>query len=162
MPKFLSYKEDASTSKLLAQYGLAESEKAASINPVLNAQVPIKERSYSDRTHTWTERPSTMSVPMVAESMASACISANLKMGRGVYISFSVVGRKPEKPGGGHAVAAYRSRGNTLYFFDPNCGVNDVKDPANFFAAFVACYDGIGYDLAIRAHVRDGFTYVDR
>ena len=89
-------------------------------------------------------------------------VPQNLKEGRGVYISFSVVGRKPEKPGGGHAVAAYRSRGNTLYFFDPNCGVYDVRDADKFFAAFVACYDGIGYDLAIQAHRNDGFTYVDR
>lgn len=28
--------------------------------------------------------------------------------------------------GPGHAIAFYRSRGNTLYFFDPNAGVYEV------------------------------------
>ena len=161
VPKFIAYKQAPSTSNILGQYGLAPSPKAASINPLLNDQVPITVRSYSERTRTWTERPSTQAVPKVAESFANACTAESLKQGRGVYISISVVGRTPEKPGGGHAVAAYRSRGNTLYFFDPNCGVYDVTDPGKFFIAFVACYAGIGYDLALDLR-KDGFTYVDR
>jgi hypothetical protein len=162
VPKFLAYKENPFPSEVLAQYGLAPSPQAAALNPLLNEQVPTTTRSYSDRTHTWTERRTTMAVPKVAESLANACSAGFLKQGRGVYIGFSVVGKTADKRGGGHAVAAYRSRGNTLYFFDPNCGVYDVTDPDKFFAAYVACYGALGYDLAIDAGRNDGFTYVDR
>jgi len=161
VPKFLAYKEAPFASEVLAQYGLEPSLKGAG-SPVLNDKVPTKERSYSERTGTWTERRTIQFVTKVAESLANACTAGFLKQGRGVYISFSVVGKTPDKQGGGHAVAAYRSRGNTLHFFDPNCGVYDVKDPDKFFAAFVACYGGIGYDLEINASRNDGFTYVDR
>jgi hypothetical protein len=162
VPKFLAYKEAPFASEVLAQYGLEPSLKTAALNPLRNDQVSANERSYSERTGTWTERRITRSVPKVAESLANACTAAFLKQGRGVYIAFSVVGKTPDKRGGGHAVAAYRSRGSTLYFFDPNCGVYDVTDPDKFFAAFVACYGGLGYDLAIDAGRNDGFTYVDR
>jgi len=52
-----------------------------------------------------------------------------LKRGRGVCIGIGF-------GSSGHAVAAYRSHGGSLYFFDPNMGIYAVKDPSGFFDAW--------------------------
>jgi hypothetical protein len=55
-------------------------------------------------------------------------------LGRGVCIGVRV-------GAGLHAVAAYRSHGGTLYFFDPNMGVYSVNDAEPFFKAWQARYE---------------------
>jgi hypothetical protein len=161
VPKFLAYKKAPFASEILAAYDLEPSPGTAAFNPIQNEKVPTTEKWRDDRTGKVVEKKTIRTVPKVAESLANACTAELLKQGRGVYISLRVVGKTPDKPGGGHAVAAYRSRGNKLHFFDPNCGVYDVTDPGNFFAAFVACYEGVGYDLALDT-AKDSFAYVDR
>jgi hypothetical protein len=54
--------------------------------------------------------------------------NAALGLPRGMAVLIEVVRTQgPGLPtGGGHAIAFYRSRGNTLYFFDPNAGVYEV------------------------------------
>lgn len=95
----------------------------------------------------------------VLPSILNACEREYLKMGRGVYISFTLRSTTEGK-GGGHAVGAYRSRGDKLYFFDSNCGVYHVADSYNFFDAWINCYKNIGYEVTINKNHGNGFTYV--
>ncbi|MGI3776488.1 MAG: YopT-type cysteine protease domain-containing protein [Janthinobacterium lividum] len=78
----------------------------------------------------------------IALTFTSATSDACLPEGRGVCIAVDVDGR-------GHAVAAYRSRGGSLHFFDPNLGVFKVGNPAGFFAEWVARYAASGKTLAV-------------
>jgi hypothetical protein len=69
------------------------------------------------------------STTYIAERDDTASIrNAALDLPRGMAVLIEVVRTKsPALPtGGGHAIAFYRSRGNTLYFFDPNAGVYEV------------------------------------
>jgi hypothetical protein len=52
-----------------------------------------------------------------------------LKPGKGVCIGIGL-------GSGGHAIAAYRSYGGSLYFFDSNMGIYMVQDSAGFFNAW--------------------------
>jgi len=155
VPLYLQYRKSLfEKDAALQQHGLAGTGKTIG-DPMVTDVTRVKGTSRLDpawvtkRTHKFTE------------SMINACAPQFLKKGRGVYISLSVVSKVPEKRGGGHAIAAYRSRGNTLYFFDPNCGVYNIIDLNGFFTAFVACYDAVGYTLKFERD-NDGFTYVDR
>ncbi|TLM79373.1 hypothetical protein ACONUD_13240 [Microbulbifer harenosus] len=96
----------------------------------------------------------------VLPSILNACEREYLKMGRGVYVSFTLRSTIEGKQGGGHAVGAYRSRGDKLYFFDSNCGVYHVADPYSFFDAWINCYKNIGYEVTINENNGNGFTYV--
>jgi hypothetical protein len=80
----------------------------------------------------------------------------NLKQGRGVYIGLSLYHRVKE--GGGHAIGLYRSRGNKLWFFDPNCGVYTVKTK-EFFDVWTAGYAKLDYEARFQ-HPRR-ITYVE-
>jgi hypothetical protein len=68
---------------------------------------------------------------------AESIRNAALELPRGSAVLIEVVkgpppagsvasGAAPPSPRPGHALAFYRSRGNTLYFFDPNAGVYEV------------------------------------
>jgi len=89
------------------------------------------------------EAPSHLPERLHAESVAEA--AAHLP--RGVAI---LVDLKPTQGnGGGHSIAFYRSRGDTLYFFDPNAGVYTIPNARNilpFIEAWLNVYlkiDGI-------------------
>ncbi len=161
VPKFLAYAQSPSPEAILKQHGLEPSAKAADFQPMVTRSRIAEERHHNRDGSIRINRVSVVDTQVV-ESFVNACNVQFLKAGRGVYIAFKAKGRTLEKPGGGHAVAAYRSRGSTLYFFDPNCGVYAITDPAAFFRAFVACYDGIGYDVDFNTVQGSGFTYVDR
>lgn len=155
VPLYMQYRKNVlEKAAALQQHGLDETGKTIG-DPMVTDVTRVKGTSRLDpawvtrRTHRFTE------------SIINACTPQFLKKGRGVYMSFKVVSKVPEKRGGGHATAAYRSRGNTLYFFDPNCGVYNINDPNGFFTAFTACYDAAGYTLVFERD-NDGFTYVDR
>jgi hypothetical protein len=63
----------------------------------------------------------------VAERVDDATIAgAGEQLPKGNAI---VLDLKQEAGGPGHAVAFYRSRGGTLYFFDPNAGVYEISRP---------------------------------
>ena len=117
VPKFLEYKQSPSTVEALSQHGLAPTHRKVG-NPVVRERVEKVERM--------TQKKVFVSQINFANSMASACTTAFLKKGSGFYMSFRVKAKDPNKRDGGHSVAAYRSKGNTLYFFDPNCGVYKI------------------------------------
>ena len=48
---------------------------------------------------------------------------------------------EPRAVSSGHVVGLYKSRDNSLYFFDPNVGVYQVDDPASFIKTWVDVYD---------------------
>lgn len=60
-------------------------------------------------------------------------VAARLKSGYGALVLMTV-------NNSGHAVALYKSHGDSLYFFCANCGGYKVKDRGEFFAAWVAGY----------------------
>lgn len=149
--KMLSYKECPSPVEALGKHGLAPTAREVG-NPMVNEKVTTVERSHTRDGKLYLKN-SVKNKPKFAESLARACTAAFLRDGRGVYVSFKVKGKQD----GGHAVAAYRSRGSTLHFFDCNCGVYKVTDPNGFFAAYETCYGKLGYTCT-----PEGFTYVDR
>ncbi|MEM5314896.1 YopT-type cysteine protease domain-containing protein [Paraburkholderia sp. JHI869] len=53
----------------------------------------------------------------------------NLPKGNAIVLDL-----KQEAGGPGHAVAFYKSRGGTLYFFDPNAGVYEISRPYSKYA----------------------------
>lgn len=62
--------------------------------------------------------------PVRDEDRTIASAGTSLPKGSAMIIEvFPTVGNT------GHAVCFYRSRGNTLYFFDPNAGVYNVSEP---------------------------------
>lgn len=79
----------------------------------------------------------------IALTFTSATSETCLPKGQGVCIAIDVGGR-------GHAVAAYRSGGGSLHFFDPNLGVFKVGDPAKFFKVWVARYAAKDKILTVR------------
>lgn len=151
VPLYLQYRQSHDA---LQQHGLAETGKTIG-DPMVTETTRVKGTSRFDPT--WVTRRTNKFV----ESMINACTPEFLKKGRGAYISFKVVSKNPDKRGGGHATAAYRSRGNTLYFFDPNCGVYNINNVTGFFTAYAGCYDTLGYTLTFERE-NDGFSYVDR
>jgi hypothetical protein len=144
VPKMIAYKKLKLTSNALGQHGLSSTY----VGDPRVVSTTLKERkgqNYLDR------------IINFAQTLAKACTAEYLKKGRGVWISFELL--KANGVGdGGHAVAAYRSRGNTLYFFDCNCGVYNVTDPDRFFDEYVA--------IIARAFGRtcklEDIAYVDR
>jgi hypothetical protein len=147
--KQLAYKIDPSPKEALSQHGLLEANREIG-DPRIRDRVtkPAAPGRFGMGGNT-------VSITIkFAETIANACTKEFLKKGCGVYIGFDVTGRRA----GGHAVAAYRSNGNTLYFFDCNCGVYNVTDPDDFFSEYAKCYEAIGYSC----HLRDNdITYVD-
>jgi hypothetical protein len=73
-----------------------------------------------------------------AAAINDACHVEILSPGTGALFSFTnyVNGQRVGK----HTVAAYRSRGNTLYFFDSNCGTYKLFRSAEFFEAWKDVY----------------------
>jgi hypothetical protein len=65
----------------------------------------------------------------VAATFARATSLEWLPHGKGLCVAITL-------GTGLHAVAAYRSHGGSLYFFDPNIGVYAVADPVGFFSAW--------------------------
>lgn len=160
-PLYRQYAKSPSASAALALHGLKPSSSLARLDPTVQQQ-SIRINTYSPGTDKEYKQRVVVSEPLVGASLTKACSEEYLKQGRGVYISFSVLSRNPAKQGGGHATAAYRSRGNSLYFFDPNCGVYKIQDVAGFFGAYVGCYAALGYDLDLQPHRKDGFYYLKR
>lgn len=149
--KMLSYKECPSAAEALSQHGLVPTARDVG-NPMVNERVTVVEKNRKS-DGSWSSKNIVVNQPKFAESMAMACTAAFLTEGRGVYVSFTVKGKRP----GGHAVAAYRSRGNRLHFFDCNCGVYKVNNPNGFFAAYETCYGNLGFTCT-----PERFTYVNR
>lgn len=96
-----------------------------------------------------------------------AQVCANLKRGQGVVMRMSVkdmtprdTKAKPEHlvtdPIDAHATGLYRSRLGKVYFFDPNCGVYKVNDPAEFIKAWKEAYAQRDQILTM-GNVNDGF-----
>lgn len=160
VPKFLAYRKSPSVTEALAQHGLTASDSALMLNPVVSDKVMRQERS-TNRHGVQQVQNLPFNVARFADSLTNACQVSHLIQGRGVYITFSVNATHPGKRSGNHAVAAYRSRDNSLYFFDPNCGVYKVQDVVPFFDAYELCYFGLGFELAIAAN-GGAFTYIDR
>jgi hypothetical protein len=99
----------------------------------------------------------------VPTKMANVCDKKFLQQGRGVYIPCSITKLTTTGTvGGGHAVAAYRSRGNTLYFFDPNAGVYQVKSREGFFKDWVKCYNSIADGVTVDFRPSDQVEYFSR
>lgn len=69
-----------------------------------------------------------------ASLLATATSAEFLPPGQGVCIALTA-GK------GGHVVAAYRSHGKHLHFFDPNPGVFKVRSVKEFFDAWVKRYE---------------------
>lgn len=92
--------------------------------------------------------PSHLPVRLHAESMADA--AEHLSRGMAILIEL----QPAEGDGAGHSIAFYRSRGNTLYFFDPNAGVYTIPNAGNilpFIQAWLNVYLRI-----------DGITWITR
>jgi hypothetical protein len=167
--KYLDYKSSvgeqlhASNNYILGLHGLSESAKTSNFNVVKTDRVPTVERS-RQRDGTVYEKKTFTNVTNALDTLVNACDVRYLTKGRGVYISVTMTSTTPAKRGGGHAVAAYRSRGKTLYFFDPNCGVYEVHDVRGFFRAWIDCYGTIGYAVehSPGGTRMDRFIYVDR
>lgn len=162
VPKFLDYRQkNPSDTKILELYGLSASKKAAFLNPMVTQKRNVVETSRSNNG-TIYKKNLTVFDTLFKESLINGCRLDYLPEGRGAYITFHVDINPKDKPGrsGGHAVAAYYSRGEHLYFFDCNCGVYQVADPDGFFDAYVTCYKDL--DCTLSFGNDKGFTYVDR
>jgi hypothetical protein len=69
--------------------------------------------------------PAYSTILRVADSIADAAIG--LPKGEALLIEVEHTKTKEGEPGsGGHAIAFYKSRGNTLYFFDSNAGTYQI------------------------------------
>ena len=143
MPQYRAYVKAGQNASVLDQFGFGRRDR----NP---QGVMVTEMSQT------AFRP----VPIAAPSLARACSRDFLTGGRAVFMEFSVFSTRDQKKLGGHAVAAYRSQGGTLLFFDSNCGVYTVKERREFFEQYVKCYAGIKYKIEFDQ--RDGFTYIDK
>lgn len=159
-PRHLAYKATGKHDTLFSAYGLTQGTQphATDVLKRDTKQIDIRERVNFE----WRTRKGMTTEINVADSLVKACGSAVLKKGKGIYVAVTVVSRIEGKQGGGHALALYRSRGNTLYFFDANCGVYQITRPDTFFHAWVACYGKIGYGIEMNENRLDGFTYLDR
>jgi hypothetical protein len=65
-----------------------------------------------------------------------------MKTGTGAVMLMTLTSTAPqaiEQPEG-HATAVYKSRGGSLYFFDPNIGVYEVHDAAAFITSWKETY----------------------
>lgn len=84
----------------------------------------------------------------IAESFANICASAVWKQGTGLCISVDIRQAGIAKRSG-HAVAAYKSKGGHLYFFDPNVGVYKLRKPREFLGAWLDAYAGLGRTVSM-------------
>ena len=78
-----------------------------------------------------TVEPNGLKTYAVVRDHTASIRNAAHRLPRGTAVLIEVVRAIDRKagslpPGAGHAIAFYRSRGNTLYFFDPNAGVYEV------------------------------------
>jgi hypothetical protein len=76
-----------------------------------------------------------------------------LQPGQAATLEFGI--RDGGEPKAKHTVALYKSRGNTLRFFDPNYGEFKVTDPGNFFKTYQTTLEQkhgweVGFDTASR------------
>ncbi len=158
-PHQIVYKRDplSTDMDILAQYGLKQSTKVSGSDALVRKMVV---HSHTDTTGRIHKTP--ISEIQLSPSIEKALSEGFLAQGRGVYMGFTLVSTDQAKNGGGHAVGAYRSRGNTLYFFDSNCGVYNVTDPGGFVAAWINCYAILGYKVTLNITHHDGFKYTDR
>ena len=100
----------------------------------------------------------------VAGAMTDAVAPERLSAGTAVIFQVSIYDLDNGNYLAGHAVAAYRSHGNHLFFFDPNIGAYQVVRPAEFMQAWVAgCRTGrnwrVEFDVRDRTK-RNGWTYL--
>lgn len=155
-PNQLAYKKNFQANDILEKYGLKRSKKIDGTTVLVDKKVLHQQKFASGYIKN-------IFIPkiQVVDTILNACSSQNLRQGVGVYMAFTMVGTQPGKTGGGHAVGAYRSRGDTLYFFDSNCGVYQVTQ-SSFFSEWVNCYVNLHYDVTINTNSQDGFRYVER
>lgn len=86
----------------------------------------------------WVERDPISNMPRRREDATIASAAVTLPNGHAMLIEL-----KQEGAGAGHAIAWYRSRHGTLYFFDPNAGVYTVPDGEARIHDFVAVWRGV-------------------
>jgi hypothetical protein len=67
-------------------------------------------------------KPGDSNIPVRIEDETIGAAGMDLPKGNAIVIEL----QQRERSGSGHAIAFYRSRGGTLYFFDPNAGVYEV------------------------------------
>jgi hypothetical protein len=73
-------------------------------------------------------------------------VAKALRSGQAVVIELDVHGASRR---GGHAIGMYRSRGQNLYFFDPNVGVYQLRNVAGFMQAWLEGYrNGRGWTFS--------------
>jgi hypothetical protein len=101
----------------------------------------LYERMVDKRGHMVPTPDQSTHKPVVANyaaAISDACHVETLSPGTGALFSFT--NYVNDQRVGKHTVAAYRSRGNTLYFFDSNCGAYKLFRSAEFFEAWKNAY----------------------
>ncbi len=83
-----------------------------------------------------TVRQGDGNIPGRIEDSTIAAAGTGLPKGNAIVVELE------QDDGSGHAIAFYRSRGGTLYFFDPNAGVYEVFESniLNFVQAWLEVY----------------------
>ena len=80
--------------------------------------------------------PNYASITDMASSFEQVC--SQIKPGTGVVMRTTLTTSTGKKEY--HATGLYKSRGKHLHFFDPNVGIYEVKNPAEFVSAWVSSY----------------------
>jgi hypothetical protein len=95
-----------------------------------------------------TVRPDRGHQPEVQMFETLARAGQELPAGHAIVVEVGLYNWGNQSYAGGHAIGMYRSRGNHLYFFDPNIGVYQVRDIAGFVRAWLdGCRDGRGWSV---------------
>jgi hypothetical protein len=139
VPKYLNYRKNSDVHELLEDYGVK-------ISYGMHPEIKRKREETTRDKRGMMQFATTL---RVLETLVATTAVAVLPQGKGAYVAIRCESTVPDRVSGGHAVAVYRSRGNTLYFFDPNCGVYKVLDATRFFGAWIAGYTALGFDVTM-------------
>jgi hypothetical protein len=110
----LAYVNDFNTARANPDYGRNSRTVVArelGLHPVEHEVAPVVVKGANN-------------LPVRDENRTIASAGASLPKGSGMIIEVFPDGGKV-----GHTICYYRSRGDTLYFFDPNAGVYNVSEP---------------------------------